>query len=303
MQQAAPTTSALPVSKIGLGCVTFGREIDEAASRALLDHAYARGVRHFDTATAYGEGKSESIVGRWLLSCRPPAGTVTIATKILPPYAPGPIATAVEGSLYRLRSRPIDLLYLHKWDATAATPAALAALDAWVRSGKVRALGISNCNRQQLADLLALQREHGFTPISVVQNNQNLAVSDVSEDFRGFCASNQVSIVTYSPLGAGFLTSKHQKGVAPGSRFDLVPGHQNVYFHETAYRRLAKLESVATRSGKSQAHLALAWALHQPDVDTVLVGGRTPSHLDQAFAAREFRDAALLAELTSDGPW
>ena len=72
-----------PLPRIGLGCVTFGREIDEAASFALLDHAFARGVTHFDTAAAYGGGASETILGKWLAS-RKPEG-ITIATKILPP--------------------------------------------------------------------------------------------------------------------------------------------------------------------------------------------------------------------------
>src|SRR5204862_2036273 len=107
-------------------------------------------------------------------------------------------------------------------------------------------------------------------------------------------------IVTYSPLGAGFLTSKHQRGVEPGSRFALIPGHQRIYFHEAAWRRLARLEAVAARTGHSQAHLALAWALHQPGVASVLVGGRTPAHLDQALAAEAFDDPAIFAELEAD---
>ncbi|MEQ1853064.1 MAG: aldo/keto reductase, partial [Chthoniobacteraceae bacterium] len=109
----------------------------------------------------------------------------------------------------------------------------------------------------------------------------------------------QIAIVTYSPLGAGFLTGKHQRGVAPGSRFDLVPGHQDVYFHESAYRRLARLEAVAARTGLSQAHLALAWALHQPGIASVLIGGRTPAHLDQALAAEALDDPALFVELAA----
>ncbi|HBJ88326.1 MAG TPA: hypothetical protein DDZ88_31620, partial [Verrucomicrobiales bacterium] len=108
-----------------------------------------------------------------------------------------------------------------------------------------------------------------------------------------------ISIVTYSPLGAGFLTSKHRRGVESGSRFEIIPGHQQVYFHEAASQRLAQLEAVAKRTGHSQAHLALAWALHQPGIDIVLIGGRSPAHLDQAFAALEFDDPAILAELTA----
>ena len=132
----------------------------------------------------------------------------------------------------------------------------------------------------------------------MIQNNQNLAVREVSDELSDYCAANDIAIVTYSPLGAGFLTGKHQNGVQAGSRFEIVPGHQNVYFHDAAYQCLAQLEAVAKRSGHSQAHLALVWALHQPGIDTVLIGGRTPAHLDQAFAALEFADeTTLFAEL------
>jgi aryl-alcohol dehydrogenase-like predicted oxidoreductase len=301
METNVISPAALRVSKIGLGCVTFGREIDEAAAHALLDHAYARGIVFFDTAAAYAQGESEAIIGRWLTSRRPAPGSVTIATKILPPFESGCIADGVGRSLERLGVAVIDLLYLHRWDAAAESPATLAALDALVRAGKVRALGVSNYTAQQLETALALQRQHGLTRFSIVQNNHNLAVSDVSAEFRQFCATMQIAIVSYSPLGAGFLTGKHRRGVQPGSRFDLVPGHQDVYFQAEALRRLARLESVAARTGHSQAHLALAWALHQPGVASVLVGGRTPAHLDQALAALAFDDPALFAELVIAG--
>jgi aryl-alcohol dehydrogenase-like predicted oxidoreductase len=121
-----------------------------------------------------------------------------------------------------------------------------------------------------------------------VQNNHNLAVRNVTPELRAFCAARNIAIVTYSPLGAGFLTSKHRRGVEPGSRFEVAPGHQKIYFNPEAERRLAHLEALAARTGHSQAHLALAWALHQPGVASVLVGGRTPAHLDQALAAQAF---------------
>jgi aryl-alcohol dehydrogenase-like predicted oxidoreductase len=79
-----------------------------------------------------------------------------------------------------------------------------------------------------------------------------------------------------------------------------LPGHQKIYFQDQAYRRLARLEAVAARSGRSQVELALAWALHQPQIDTVLIGGRTPAHLDQAFAALAVNEPALMAELEGE---
>lgn len=282
MKLSSITPAALPVSQIGLGCVTLGREIDEAASFVLLDHALSRGVRFFDTASAYGGGASESILGRWLASRRPSG--ITIATKILPPYD----RVDISASMQRLGVDQIDLLYLHQWHDSALN--AVPALDELLRSGRVKALGLSNVTLEQL-------RAAG-PRFSVVQNNHNLAVSDVSDALREHCTAHGIAIVTYSPLGAGFLTGKHQHGVQSGSRFDLIPGHQDVYFHDHSYRRLATLEAVSVRTGHSQAHLALAWALHQPGIASVLVGGRTPAHLDQAFAALELNDPELFTELT-----
>jgi len=275
-----PTPRPHPTSRIGLGCVTFGREIDEAASFALLDHAYARGVTHFDTAAAYGGGASETILGKWLAS-RKPEG-ITVATKVLPPYD----RIEITDSLRRLGVEQIDLLYLHQWHDTALQAGAA------LEKLPVKRFGASNVTLDQLRALGPRFR--------VIQNNHNLAVRDVTDALRDYGAANDIAIVTYSPLGAGFLTGKHQNGVQAGSRFEIVPGHQNVYFHDAAYQRLARLEAIAKRTGHSQAHLALAWALHQPGIDTVLVGGRTLAHLDQAFAALEFDDPALMAELTLD---
>lgn len=293
MRTATITPEALPVSQIGLGCVTFGREVDEEASFALLDHALSRGVRLYDTAAAYGQGASETILGRWL-GLRRPQG-ITVATKIPAPYD----QLSIDASLRRLGVEQIDVLYLHQWHATAESLSTLIDLDALVCSGRVKAIGVSNFSLEQLQAVLKMQRENGLTYFSVVQNNHNLAVSDVSTGFRNFCAVNDVAIITYSPLGAGFLTGKHRGGVAVGSRFDIVPGHQDVYFHEPAQRRLDKLETVAARTGHSPAHLALAWALHQPGIASVLVGGRTPAHLDQAFSALAFNDDNLFTELDS----
>ena len=296
MKSTVVRPAGLCMSEIGLGCVTFGREIDEVAAHRLLDHAWANGVCFFDTASAYGDGASEKIIGRWLASRRPAASSVTIATKVLPPYEPLRLVAAVGASAERLGVAAIDLLYLHRWDAEAESPAVLGALHELVRAGKVRALGASNYTLAQLEKALALQERHGFAPFCVVQNNHNLAVRDAGPELRSFCAEREIAMVTYSPLGAGFLTGKHRHGVASGSRFDVAPGHQRIYFQAEAERRLARLEAVAARTGHSQAHLALAWALHQPGIASVLVGGRTPAHLEQALAAQAFDAPALFAE-------
>ena len=99
-------------------------------------------------------------------------------------------------------------------------------------------------------------------------------------------------MITYSPLGAGFLTGKHLQGVAPGRRFEVIPGHQSVYFNELAQQRLQKLMSVSAKWNYSSAELALAWAFRQPAA-MVLAGGRTPAHIDQALSALAFNNDAV----------
>lgn len=287
------------MSPLCLGGSTFGREIDQAAAFALMDHALARGITLFDTAATYSAGASEQIVGAWLASRRPAPDALIVATKIYPPFTPEAIDQAVAASAARLGLETIDLLYLHKWDADAETPAALRALDRLARSGHVRSLGVSNFTAEQLKTVLTLQKRLGLTPFRALQNVNNLAVSEVDPALDELCTAHEIAIITYSPLGAGYLTGKHRGGVQPGSRFDVAPGHQAIYFQPGPERRLARLAAVAARTGHPMPHLALAWAMHHPAGTSVLVGGRTPAHLDQAFAALSLDEPALFAELES----
>ena len=289
------TIAGKPVSALGLGCATFGREIDEAAAFALMDEALSRGMTLFDTAAAYANGSSERIVGAWLTSRRP-AGVI-LATKLLPPYEPAKLEQALEQSLERLGVASVDLLYLHQWHPSVENLETLAVLDGWVRLRRVRALGASNFRVEQLARALSDQRGAGLARFAVIQNNHNFAVSDLDPAMLERCAAEEIAVVTYSPLGAGFLTGKHREGVAAGSRFAIVPGHQAIYFQPEAWRRLERLETVARRHGLAPAHVALAWAMHSRPIDCVLIGGRSVAHLAQAFAAHALNDPALFEEL------
>ncbi len=288
--------------KIGLGCVTFGREVDEQTSHQLLDYAFERGITFFDTAAAYADGASETILGNWLASRRPDLASLRIATKFQPPFTPDRVSEVVDRSLSRLGVSTLDLLYLHQWDKTADNAEFLTALDKVAGEGHVKTLGVSNYQQTQLEALLALQDQLGLKRCSVLQNNFNYAVSDVDPAYRVFCEKEKVDVVTYSPLGAGFLTGKHRRGVEPGSRFDLIPGHQAVYFHRESEDRLSRLEALAKESGHSQAHLALSWATHQEGIDTVLIGARTTAHIDQALAAMQFDPNELFLEMESRNP-
>src|SRR5947207_14940959 len=105
------------LSGLGLGCVTFGREVDREAAFAMMDHAVAHGIRMFDTAAAYGAGASVTIVGEWLPQ-RMARARVVLAPRVLPPYTAASLDTAIPASPRRLNVASIDVLFLHRWSAT-----------------------------------------------------------------------------------------------------------------------------------------------------------------------------------------
>lgn len=285
------------LGRIGLGCATFGREIDAAAAFAVMDHAFHHGITHFDTAASYGDGASERIVGNWIKSRSSARGSLLVATKMKPPYRPEPVERAIAQSRQRLGIETIDLFYLHEWSEDLLDPRVLAVLDRAIHRGEIRAVGASNFSSEQLALILQIQNEAGMVPLRLLQNNHNLAVRNIDEKVQQLCAREQVAIVGYSPLGAGFLTGKHRLGVQPGSRFEVVPGHQNIYFTPAAWARLAHLESIARRTEESLPVLALAWAINQPGIACTLIGARSLNHVDQALRALTLDTRGWLDEL------
>jgi 1-deoxyxylulose-5-phosphate synthase len=278
--------TGLRVSSIGLGCVTFGREIDAAASFVVLDRALELGVTLLDTAEAYAGGRSEEIVGEWLAE-RGTRNRIVLTTKVRPPLDGHRVLESAEASLRRLRTDTVDLFLLHSWDASTPLDETLEALDTLVRQGKARAVGCSNVAAWQLGKALWRQDVRGWSRMEVVQENYNLVVRDIERELTPLCADQEVGVITYSPLGGGFLTGKYaRRDAAPaGTRFDVVPGMQPIYLHEAGFRILAGLEGKAAALGITAPLLALAWAMSHPDITSVLIGARTAAQVDQALAA------------------
>lgn len=292
-----------PASKIGLGCVTFGREIDKIQSFTMMDYALEHGVSFFDTASSYQNGESETIIGDWLKSRRPEDDQIIVATKIAAPYAYDRITELVDQSLKRLNVDRIDLLYLHSWDDSILTGDALFTLDEIVKEGKVHKVGASNFSEDQLRDSIAIQKYNGLAHFQYVQNNHNLAVSDLTNEIKDMCIESHIDMVTYSPLGAGFLTGKYASNIVAGSRFEIIPEHQNVYFNEQAFLKLEMLREISESTGYSMEHLALVWALHQPFIESVLIGGRNANQLEQAFKAKKIYDPEIFEMLNKISRW
>ena len=298
MQYRTLGKTTFQVSSIGMGCVTFGREIGESDSFQVLDRARERGINLFDTAPAYAAGASESVLGRWLFDRRL-REDVVLATKVNGVLSKEQIRSSVDESLGRLRTDRIDLLQLHHWDEQTPLPETMAGLDDVVESGKVACVGCSNWTHEQMNSALMLSQQQGLVEFQSVQPPYNLVQREIEAELLPLCQQARVAVLSYSPLGAGFLTGKYRRDqrVPPGTRFDVIPGHQPIYFTEEGFRALERLESASRTSGHSMVRLALAWVLSRPRLTSVLIGARNPDQVDQVFAAEEAAEAAEVMQL------
>ena len=280
--------SELHVSSIGLGSVTFGREIDAEESFSVIDYAMDRSINLIDTAEVYSAGTSETVLGQWL-SRSSNRQKVVLGTKIVPPLGRERILQVAEDSLRRLQTDVIDLYQLHAFDANTPLEETMDALNTLVQQGKVRYLGCSNFDAWQICKALWIADVNDLAPMVSVQPNYSLAIRDIEAELLPFCADQNIGVTSYSPLGAGFLTGKYTKTwTAPkGTRFDVMPDHWDIYENDTSMRRMEGLRAIAEETGISMVQLALAWAIGQPGITSVLIGCRTLSHVDQAFNAEE----------------
>ena len=313
------------LSFIGLGCVTFGREIDEDASAAILDDAVERGINWLDTAEAYGGGNartyrrdvlkvddvretsdimgsSEIIIGKWMKArgCR---DDVVICSKVSSGNRPENIARALRVSLERLQVDCVDIYELHSPDETVPIAESLAALDEEVSAGRIGTVGCSNFNAAQLREALDTSAREGYARFEVVQPPYNLADPGAQDELFPLCRREEVAITSYSPLAAGFLAGKYtpdRNDFPKGSRFDVIPGHADIYFNDRNFRNVERLRALADTRGLPMVRMAMAWAMGHPDITSVLVGARHAGHLDNAFDALALRaDTELRDEMSS----
>ena len=302
-------SSGLIVSRLGLGCTTFGRESTEDEAFALMDYALANGITLFDTAEAYGGGQarayrrtqlgvddtrevsgemhsSEKIIGRWFRA-RGTRDRITLVTKVTKDFRISHVREALEASLARLQTDHVDLYLYHSFDPSSPVEEAAAAIDSVIRAGLTQAGGCSNHSGPQLQAALDASRSRGLQGFTAIQLPFNL-LQDAHEALP-IARKAQVGVMAYSPLAAGFLSGKYnpdRSTVPKGSRFDVIPAHADIYFTERNFRRIQQLHRLAKRVGVPALQLALAWVLRNPLIDTVLVGARTQAQLDNALAAQ-----------------
>ena len=309
MQKRRISRRGLEVSRIGLGCVTFGREIDETQSFRLLDYAFEHGINLLDTAEGYGGGQaqeyrrslgvvetqstaaemhsSEKIIGRWLKS-NGLRSQVVLQTKIARNFTRRHLPQALDASLDRLQTDHVDIYLFHNYDPATPMEEAMAAMTEAIVCGKAHVAGCSNFSFEQLNEALRLV-DSGMAPMETIQPVYNLVRREIEREILPLCRARNIAPVTYSPLGAGFLTGKYRLDAAlpQGARFQVIPGHADEYFSRRNFRIVDALRALANRMRIPMVRLALAWVLHNPAICGALIGARGPEHIENALAALE----------------
>jgi aryl-alcohol dehydrogenase-like predicted oxidoreductase len=296
------------VSRLILGCgnfggigsapAFFGQGEDEQQAFALMDAAWDLGITSFDTADAYGGGRSESWIGHWLADRgRRPQITTKVFHSVVGDLADRGLSRdrilgQIEGSLDRLGIERVDMYLIHEPDPQTPLEETLGALRELVAMGKVGAIGASNVDRAWLEEALPI------APIAVVQNSYSLLDRKAEREVLPLCRDRGITFTAFGPLAGGWLSGKYRRGEPPppGSRMTLRP---EPYVHlddDAVYGGLERLDDVARQRGVDMSTLAFAWLLSDPRVGGVVIGPRRPDHLDPAVAALDLE----LAEAERD---
>ena len=297
----------LTVSRIALGCGNFGgvgsapeffgQGLTEDQAFELMDAAYQAGIGWFDTADAYGGGRSERAIGRWMASrgVRP-----RLTTKTFNPMEAGAdhglkpdrIARQLRSSLDRLGVDHVELYLAHDYDPDVPLAESFGAFGAAQADGLIGDYGVSNFDAAQLMASLA-----AGTP-RAVQNSYSLLVRQDERELLPLCAARGVAYLAFGPLAGGWLTGKYRRGTPypAGSRMTQRPEPYQEFVTGLTFDALDRLQAIAARRGTSLAGLALGWLLAGDRVAQVVIGPGRPEHL--APVAEALRHPVTEAERT-----
>lgn len=300
----------LKVSPLCFGGNVFGWTVDEATSFSLLDRFVDAGLNFIDTADVYSAwangnvgGESETIIGNWLKS-RGLRDRVVIATKVgseMGPdekgLSPAYIRKAVDASLKRLQTDYIDLYQSHRDDPETPFEDTLGTYKELIDAGKVRAIGASNLTPERLTEALAVAKQHNLPRYETLQPLYNLYDRSGFEDgLEAICRDNEMGVIPYYALAAGFLTGKYRSAddLGQSARGKSV----EKYLTDRGSRIIAALDEVARSVDATQAQVAIAWLIAQPSITAPIASATRLTQLGELIGAAELKlsesDIALL---------
>ena len=298
--------SGISVTRVILGCgnfggvgsspAFFGQGIAKDEAFRIMDAAWNLGITTFDTADAYGGGRSETWIGEWLATKDGAArDTIVVETKTYNPMHEGAdhglsharIRRQVEASLGRLGLERVPLYLAHEFDPDVPQEETLGVFDELIRAGTVGAVGASNFTAEQLAEALELSALEGLARYELVQNSFSLLDDGDAGDVFAVCHEHGLGYEAFGPLAGGWLTGKYRRGETypEGSRMTQRPGSYLRYANDAVFDALEAFGSEAAGRGVSRAGLALAWVLGVPEVTGVVVGPTRMEHLGPVHEA------------------
>ncbi|HXB17381.1 MAG TPA: aldo/keto reductase [Steroidobacteraceae bacterium] len=292
----------LTVSQLCLGTMSMGSSawkswvLDEPQSLPILRRALDLGINFFDMADWYSLGRNEEVVGRNLLKMTSREKLV-LATKVFYPMSDDPkdrglsrehIAASIDRSLARIGTDHIDLYVIHAFDPHTPIEETLEALDATVRSGKVRYLGASTMYAWQFARMHHVAALHGWTPFVNMQCQYNLLYREEEREMFPYCRDQGIAVTTFSPLARGFLARADAQ-----TRRTAHDVYQEFYGDDIDREIARRVREVAARLGVTAAQVAMAWVAGSANHNIPIVGAAKPAHLEVAAQALTLRlDAA-----------
>jgi aryl-alcohol dehydrogenase-like predicted oxidoreductase len=277
---------------IGSAPEFFGQGIDEPTAMEIMDAAWAGGIRWFDTGDAYGGGRSEQFIGRWLRERRPTG--LQLTTKVFHSttgtpgdtgLAPERIRRQLERSLERLGVDRVDLYLAHEPDGEVPLARTIETFEALRDEGLIGAWGLSNYDADGLREALAVA-----TP-ALLQNSYSLLDRDDDREVLPLCGELGIGYVPFGPLAGGWLTGKYRRGEAfpVGSRMTQRPGPYEGYVDDGVFDGLDRLAAEADGRGVDLPTLAFAWVLASPGVTGAVCGPMRPEHLAPVLAAAQLQ--------------
>ena len=303
-------SSGLTVSRLSLGCMSFGDKnagrmtwiLDDEAAEPIFRQAVELGITFWDTANIYGMGTSEQSVGRALKKYTR-REDVVLATKLFMPMYDGPgggglsrraIFEQIDASLVRLDCDYVDLLQIHRFDPEVPVEETMEALHDVVKAGKVRYLGASSMWAWRFAKMQSVARAHGWTPFVSMQDQYNLVQREEEREMFGLLADEGVGSLPWSPLAAGLVARPWgEKSTTRGAgNPDTDPQGRPLYL-DSDKATVDAVQRIASERGVAMASVAMAWVLRNPVVDAPIIGATKEHHLTDAVAALDI-------ELTDD---
>jgi 1-deoxyxylulose-5-phosphate synthase len=304
----------IAVSRVILGCGNFGgvgsapefwgQGIPKDEAFRIMDEAWNLGITTFDTADAYGGGRSETFIGDWLRT-KPGSvrDSVVLETKTFNPndvggdrgLARARVLRQIDVSLRRLGVERVALYLAHEFDPDVPQEETIGTLDELVRAGKVGAFGASNFPAEQLARAVEISERERMRRYEWAQRSFSLLDRGDEHDVFPLCREHGLGYEAYGPLAGGWLTGKYRRGEAypEGSRMTQRPDSYTRYASDPVFDALEAFEREALARCVSMAGLATAWLLGVPEVTAVIVGPTRAEHLEPV---RE----ALSLDLTSE---